>query len=138
MSPATTRPFGVTLVAVFLFITGILSIMGGILGFIGSSNGASETLEGVTLDGTGIAVLSGFFVVVGVLNMIFAFGILRGSRVARAIITVLQLITIISGVVALVTSGAQLWHGIYNLLLPILIVVLLWAGARTREFFASR
>lgn len=134
----TVRPLGVTAVAVLLFISGLVGIIGGILGFIGSASTTSATMDGTVLDSTGIAVLAGFLLVTAVLNIIFAFGILRGSRVARMIVTVLQALVIISGVVGLAISGAEIWQGIYNLLMPILIVALLWTGAGTGEFFAKR
>ncbi|MCS3842075.1 hypothetical protein [Microbacterium sp. AK031] len=50
----------------------------------------------------------------------------------------MQVLTIISGVVGIATSGTEVWHGIYTLPLPVMIVALLWTGARTREFFAER
>ena len=135
---ASPRPLGVTLVAVLLFISGIIGAIGGVLTLIGAANSASATVEGVQLDSTGIFLLGGFVLAVAVLNLIFAFGILRGNRVARMIVTILQVLAIVSGVIALVTSGGAVWHGIYNLLMPILIVALLWTGVRTRDFFAKR
>ena len=138
MSTAIARPTGVTVVAVLLFISGAIGIVGGILGLIGASVTSSASVEGTVLDSAGIAVLSGFLLVVAVLNVIFAFGILRGSRVARMIVTILQLLAIIGGIFTIVTSGSGLWQGIYNLLMPILIVALLWTGAGTKEFFAKR
>lgn len=135
---ASPRPLGVTLVAVLLFISGIIGAIGGVLTLIGAANSASATVEGVQLDSTGIFLLGGFVLAVAVLNLIFAFGILRGNRVARMIVTILQVLAIVSGVIALVTSGGAIWHGIYNLLMPILIVALLWTGVRTRDFFAKR
>lgn len=135
---ASPRPLGVTLVAVLLFISGIVGAIGGVLTLIGAANTASATVEGVQLDSTGIFLLGGFVLAVAVLNLIFAFGILRGNRVARMIVTILQVLAIVSGVIALVTAGGQFWHGIYNLLMPILIVALLWTGVRTKDFFAKR
>lgn len=138
MSTAVPRPLGVTLVAVLLFISGAVGIVGGILGLIGAGNMSSTTIEGTVLDSSGIAVLAGFLLAIAVLNLIFAFGILRGSRTARMIVTILQVLAIISAVVGLVTSGAEVWHAIYNVLMPILIISLLWTGVGTREFFATR
>ncbi len=138
MSTAVPRPLGVTLVAVLLFISGAVGIVGGILGLIGAGNMSSATIEGTVLDSSGIAVLAGFLLAIAVLNLIFAFGILRGSRTARMIVTILQVLAIISAVVGLVTSGAEVWHAIYNVLMPILIISLLWTGVGTREFFATR
>lgn len=132
------RPIGVTLVAVLLFISAAVGIIAGVLGLIGAGVTPSATVEGVQLDSTGLSLLAGFLLVIGILNLIFAFGILRGSRVARMIVTILQLVTIVSGVVTMVTAGGQIWHGIYNLLMPILIVALLWMGAATKDFFAKR
>ena len=135
---AYPRPLGVTLVAVLLFVSAAVGIIGGVLGLIGATVTPSASVEGVQLDSTALSLLAVFLLAIGILNLIFAFGILRGSRVARMIVTILQVITIVSGVVAMVTAGGQFWHGIYNLLMPILIVALLWTGAGTKDFFARR
>lgn len=138
MSIAVPRPLGVTLVAILLFISGAVGIVGGILGLIGAGSMSSATVEGTVLDSSGIAVLAGFLLAIAVLNLLFAFGILRGSRTARMIVTILQVLAIVSAVVGLITSGTEIWHAIYNVLMPILIISLLWTGVGTREFFASR
>ncbi|MGO2049751.1 MAG: hypothetical protein ACTH2E_04740, partial [Microbacterium sp.] len=66
-SPTPARPLGVMLVAALLLLSGVVGLVGGILGLIGSSSTTSASIEGVALDGTGIALLSGFLLVVAVL-----------------------------------------------------------------------
>jgi hypothetical protein len=137
MSTTTSaRPIGVTIVAVLLLISGVLGLIGGIFGFVGAANMGSASVEGVVLDPLGLNLLSGFFLLAAVLNIVFAFGILRGSRIARLIVTILQVLSIISGVASLVMGGVGVWSGILNLVLPILIIVLLWVGEQTKAFFA--
>lgn len=138
MSTTTKRPLGVTLVAALLLISGALSLVGGIFGLIGASAIPSAEIAGETLDSSALTVLSVGIIVIAVLNLVFAFAILRGSRVARMIVTILQVLTVAGGIGALFTPGAHVWQGIVNLMMPVLIVALLWMGDQTKAFFSKR
>lgn len=126
----TTRPVGVTIVAVLLIITGVLGLIAGILAIV------------ATLAGQGAAghliVLAVFAIVAAALNLIFAAGILRGNRVARMIVTIVQVLSVLGAVASLATSPAaeSVWGHILNIAAPIVIILLLWAGDKTKAFFA--
>jgi hypothetical protein len=130
------RPANVTVAGVLLIIFAALQILMGILALLGGgvAAGAGGTAAGI---GGAILITGVVILVIGVLNLIFAIGILRGSNVARWIVTILQLISIASGIWALVAGGQQLWQGLANLIIPVLILLLLWVGERTRAFFAK-
>ncbi|WP_396656121.1 hypothetical protein [Microbacterium sp.] len=131
------RPANVTVAGVLLIIFAALQILMGILALVGGGAVAAsmnDTNGGIA---GAIAIVGGFILVVGVLNLIFAIGVLRGSNVARWIVTILQLLSIAGGIYSLVSGGQQLWQGLANLIIPVLILVLLWVGERTRAFFAK-
>lgn len=76
---------------------------------------------------------------IGVLNIVFAIGVLRGNRVARLLVTRIQAITIIVGALGLASATAS--HDITryvftSLVTPLMIVLLLWIGEQTKAFFA--
>jgi hypothetical protein len=136
-APTTARPANVTVAGVLLIIFAALQIISGILALVGGGAVAAGTDGETSALGGAIVITGGVLLVVGVLSLIFAIGILRGSNVARWIVTILQLISIGSGIYALVTGGQQLWQGLANLIIPVLILLLLWVGERTRAFFAK-
>ena len=135
MNTHAPRPGGVVFVAVLLILCGVLGIIGGAMSIIAGSQHTSTAVEGVELNGTGLMALGIFFIASGVLNLHFAFGILRGSRVARMIITILQVLSIAAGVWGLF-SGGGIFQSIHGILFPLVIIVGLWSGVGTRQFFS--
>ncbi|HET8927572.1 MAG TPA: hypothetical protein VFN24_07035 [Microbacterium sp.] len=133
----TARPANVTVAGVLLIIFAALQIISGILAMVGGGAVATVGDSATGAVAGAIVITGGILLVVGVLSLIFAIGILRGSNVARWIVTILQLISIGSGIYALVTAGQPLWQGLANLVIPVLILLLLWVGERTRAFFAK-
>lgn len=140
MSTGVSRPRGVLVVAILLFIVGAFNIVVGTMALIptvGAEMAASSSEE-QRLAGLGIAISAGSLLI-GVLNIVFAIGILRGNRVARLLVTIIQAITIIVGVLGLASATAS--HDITryvftSLVTPLMIIVLLWIGEQTKAFFA--
>ncbi|MFN8087069.1 MAG: hypothetical protein U0Q04_08985 [Microbacterium sp.] len=133
----TPRPIGVTIVAVLLFVTGIIGVIAGIGGLVAGVNGTSAVVEGTAVNNYGVAILGGWLLLSGILSIVLAFGILRGNRVARIIVTILQILNLVSFVTTLVQGGAT-WAVIVNGILQIAILALLWVGDQTKAFFARR
>lgn len=140
MSTGVSRPRGVLVVAILLFIVGAFNVVVGTMALIptvGAEMAASSSEE-QRLAGLGIAISAGSLLI-GVLNIVFAIGILRGNRVARLLVTIIQAITIIVGVLGLASATAS--HDITryvftSLVTPLMIIVLLWIGEQTKAFFA--
>lgn len=128
----TNRPVGVTIVAVLLIVTGILGLVAGILAIVATLAGAEAAGHLIIL-----AVLA---ILAAILNLVFAAGILRGNRVARLIVTIVQIISVLGAVASLATSPAaeSIWGHILNIAAPVVIILLLWAGERTKAFFARQ
>lgn len=133
----TPRPIGVTIVAVLLFVTGIIGVIAGIGGLVAGVNGTSAVVEGTAVNNYGVAILGGWLLLSGILSIVLAFGILRGNRVARIIVTILQILNLVSFVTTLVQGGAT-WAVIVNGILQVAILALLWVGDQTKAFFARR
>jgi len=130
---AGQRPGGVTLVAVIIWIWSALDVIAGILAIIAASMQTSLVVDlGV---GFGFDLLWGgiLTLVLGIIGFIIAGGLLKGSRVARMLVTIWLVISIISAIISL-ASGAIV-GGIISLVIGIIGILLLWAG-RAGQFFA--
>ncbi len=124
-----TRPAGVTLVAVIVWIDGLLQIIGAILGLIGlgavaeASRGAAAALLIVSL-------------IIGVITIAAGVGLLRGSNVARVLVTIFLVLSIAKAIYSLVSGGAVA-QPIITALLALIGIILLFTG-RASAFFRSR
>lgn len=134
-SAPVSRPGGVVIVAILIIISGALGIISGVLSLIGGSMGADAVVEGTEINGAGFMALGIWGIVLGVVTVLFAIGILRGSRFARAVVTIIELLAIASAVWALIVQHGSAWAHILNIAIPVLIVALLWTGEKTKAFF---
>lgn len=128
------RPVGVLFVGILLIVSGAIGAIAGLFALLGAFAGVS-TMDTMHV---GLGISGGLMVVLGVLNIVFAIGILRGSRVARVIVTVLQVISIITGIVGLFSTGDFTWQLFNGVVFPAVITLLLWMGADTKAFFSRR
>ncbi|OJX68362.1 MAG: hypothetical protein BGO95_09330 [Micrococcales bacterium 73-13] len=126
---AGQRPGGVTLVAVIIWIWALLDVVFGVLSVL------ALWIPAIIIDlGWGLGVLWNGIVsiVFGVIGFLIAGGLLRGSRLARALVTIWLVLSLIGAVVALV-NGSVL-AGVISLVVAILGILLLWAGKAARFF----
>ncbi|HWL02972.1 MAG TPA: hypothetical protein VNQ52_11440 [Microbacteriaceae bacterium] len=129
---AGTRPGGVTLVAVIIWIWALFDLVLGVLSVL------ALWIPAIIIDlGWGLGVLWNGIVsiVFGIIAFFIAGGLLRGSRVARALVTIWLIISLIGAIIALV-NGSVL-AGVISLVVAILGILLLWAGKAARYFSRS-
>ena len=107
------RPFGVTVIAIFALIGGLLGLCLPTLGMMGS------TLFGGILGSVGI-IASIFFIVGPVLQLIFAFGAFGLRSWAWYLGLISTSITVL-GVVVNLFDGASFWSAVWSGLIPIII-----------------
>jgi len=107
------RPFGVTVIAIFALIGGLLGLCLPTLGMMGSA------LFGGFL-GTIGAVASIFFIVGPVLQLVFAFGAFGLRSWAWYLGLISTGITVLGAVINLF-QGASFWSAIWGGLIPIII-----------------
>ena len=125
-----TRPAGVTLVAVIVWITGLLQIIGAIFGLIA----VGSLAEGVR----GLAAASLIVtLIIGVITIAAGVGLLRGSNVARVLVTIFLVLSIASAIYSLVSGGSSIALPIVTAVLALLGIILLFTG-RASAFFRSR
>jgi len=107
------RPFGMTVIAIFALIGGLLGLCLPTLGMMGS------TMLGGILGSVGV-VASIFFIVGPVLQLIFAFGAFGLRSWAWYLGLISTGITVL-GVVISLFQGASFWSAIWGGLIPIII-----------------
>ncbi|WP_146184999.1 DUF7144 family membrane protein [Agromyces badenianii] len=133
MSDQTTRPAGVTVVAILAWIAGALDIISGTILLFQA--GADSVADG--LGGTGPLYSAAIgSIVLGLIVVVVAAGLLRGNWVARMIITVLEVLSIIGSLfLAFAYLGAAVgeWLGIA---VSLAVVLLLWTH-RASAYFNS-
>jgi len=113
------RPFGVTVIAIFSLIGGLLGLCWPILVFTGS-----DFLETIPFLGSiliSIGVIAGIFLLVGpALQLLFAVGALNLRSWAWYLGLISTGITVV-GVVISLFEGSSLWSAIWGGLIPIVI-----------------
>lgn len=118
------RPGGVTLVAVLVWINGFLSIMTGVLLLISGP---------IDWSGNGAVAIGAF--VLGLLTIFVAGGLLKGNTAARMIITLLQVITLISSAGHLFLSPVTPINDVISVAIAVIVLLLLWSQ-RSNRFFS--
>jgi hypothetical protein len=131
------RPFGVTLIGVIGVIQGILVAIAGLALAIENDNADLLRHVGRTdaeVLGTGIGLL-----VVGLITLLVAWALLRGSNFARWLIGIIEIFHLASGVYLLFGyDGAYLWDGVVYVVIAVVVLYLLFGSARSEEFFEGR
>jgi uncharacterized membrane protein len=129
---AAGRPGSVTFVAVLTYINGILNIVGGvILLFTRESAPGAETAGGLA----GVTTSAIVSIVLGIVILIVARGLLDGSRVSRALVSLVMVLNLINGVLQLFTL--QFFSGVLEILWSIIVLSLLFTR-RANAFFGAR
>ena len=119
------RPAGVTLIAVIVWINGLLSIIGGVIALVGGGSAALTA-----------AIVS---IILGVLTIAVGVGLLRGSRVARVIATIFLVLSLASAIFSIVVgiaSPSSIVVPLVSGVLALVALIMLWTS-RASAFFRS-
>ena len=124
-----SRPGSVTFVAVLTYINAIFAIVGGIIILIALTDRSLATAA------SGNPAITGWTsVALGVITLAVAYGLLRGSGLSRTLVTVIMLLSVVNGVIAMY-SGA-ITSGVVSIVWALVIIGLLFT-TRANEFFRS-
>jgi hypothetical protein len=112
------RPFGITVIMLLIILQGIFGL---VIGIIGALNWTDETPIVVSLITIIIALV--YLGVAGALG--------RGNRGARMLIAIITFLVLINGVVWLFSN---LWAGIVQIVISIIILLVLFSRKATAFF----
>jgi hypothetical protein len=133
---AVHRPVGVTVIAIIAFVQAILNILAG-LGLIIERNDADLRAHVDVSSGT-LTTYGLLAIIWGAVALFVAFGLWNGANWARILVAVLEFLVIAGGVWLLFAwSGTYLWQGIWQILIGLVVLYLLY-NARAEEFFEQR
>jgi hypothetical protein len=125
MSDTKSRPFGVTLVFIFILIAGVVGLIAGTVVLL--NRGENEAL------GWTYGLIT---ILISLIYLLVAKGIARGNRGSRLIVGILTLLSLVGGIwVALVASGSRM-TGIVQAAIALVILFMLF-NARASRFFNS-
>ncbi|MBN9194096.1 hypothetical protein [Microbacterium sp.] len=120
---AGQRPGGVVLIAVLAWIGAIAQIISGILVLT-----RVLSPQGVGTESAWIAI------VVGVISFIVAFFLFSGSNIARILVTISFVLSLLTAIFALLANPANFVAPILSGLVALIGIALLYTG-RANEFF---
>ena len=136
MSTAQTgRPTTVTIIGVLAYIAGLLDMVSGVILFFLLPN--QDVVD--SFGGTGPLITAAVAsIVVGLIVVVVAGGLLRGSQTSRLIVTVLQVLSLIGSLFLAVAwretaTATDEWIGIA---VSALVLILLWTP-KSSAFFTK-
>jgi hypothetical protein len=131
------RPGGVTFLGVLVIISGILYVISGIIALIAYAGSGGSGVTGEITDNQRLVVLVvGIAILLfGIIELAVARGLFRGSNGARIIVAIVNVLTIISGLVAAFQSGNQRGTSIGQVIIAIIVLALLYSP-KANEFFS--
>lgn len=131
------RPILVTVIGVVGIIGGIAQTAFGAL-LIGLRNDEAFLADADIESGSVVAIAVAC-VVVGVLTVVFAIGLLKGSRVARALLGVSELSRIGLGIYTIAALDAERRPAaVGNILTALVVLYFLFGTQKAKQFFARR
>ncbi len=125
------RPGGVTLVAVLVWISGVLDIIGGVLLLFMQNDAELQS----SLGGSGgllSAAVGG--ILLGAIVVVVANGLLRGRNSARLVITVVEVLSIVVGIFLAIAAPTLLSSELVGVLLSVVVLALLWSRSASKYF----
>lgn len=125
------RPFSVTLLVVFTWISAILNLAAGAFVLIASFTGDVDP------DGaTGLRIMALILLVAGLITALIASKLAGGSNGARILLTILEILTIASSIGAIAQGGntAQQTGAVPSLIIAFIVLALLWNSKATAFF----
>jgi hypothetical protein len=132
-TPKDSRPGGVTLVAVLTWISGAINLVTGVLLLfqLGNADLVARFGGSAVVIALAVAVM-----ILGIVVLIVAGGLFRGSNGARVVSTLFQVLSIVAAIYVSIQAPTFLWSSIVSIVVSIAVIALLFSG-RANTFFRS-
>jgi len=131
------RPFLLSLVTILMIIGAILQIIVGLVLVFASG---SSDLQSDSGESAGTIVTLGLLALgFGLIQIWFAVLLRRGSRIARALVLVFEVVQIIAAVWTLIAMNAQYRvNALITIAISMFVIWYLYGNQRSRAFFGDR
>jgi hypothetical protein len=133
---AVRRPILLSIVTVLMIIGGVLAVVGGIITLILRNDRVWVNEVGETLFiRTSIGVAA---IISGAISILLAMALRRGSRIARALVAIYEVLHIIAAVYAIIRldHNTFLASAVVSIAIAVLIIWYLYGSRGARAFFA--
>lgn len=138
------RPLGVSILAILEGLQGIgfliISLLALVAVIVASSSGTT-TVEGYTITGADVSILSGIlagaFLVVGLLALVFAWGLWRLTRWAFWATVIIQIISLANSLISLTQPGANIALIVGGMIVPVVILLYFLVDSNVRAAFRT-
>ena len=129
------RPFLVTIISIVMIVVGLFQAVIGIT--VLANRNDTTFLADADVTTSQATTLGTSLLIVGTLAVLLAFGLLRGSRIARAVIGLVEVAQIAAGIYALVEFDATRRASAVGSIIGALIVLYFLFGTdKAKHFFA--
>jgi uncharacterized membrane protein (DUF2068 family) len=137
------RPLGVSILAVLEGLQGIGCLIIGLLALVAvivaASSSGTSTIEGYTITGADVSIVSGIlagsFLVVGLLSLIFAWGLWRLALWAFWATVIIQVISLANSVIAFTQPDANVAFIVGGMIVPMVILLYFLVDSNVRAAF---
>ena len=130
------RPFLLSLVTILMIIGGVLQIIAGVVLIVFNGNSDLQSDSGET--SSTLLMLGVIALLFGLIHIWFAGMLRRGSRFARAVVLVFEVLQIIGAGWALIALHSQYRiNAIITIAISLFVIWYLYGNQRSREFFGD-
>lgn len=133
---APRRPWNVTLVAILTFLIGLFDVAVGVGALLYRND--LQLQDQLGLNSANIVMSGGVLLVIGAIILLLSFGLFGGSRLSRGVIAFFSVLRMALAAIGLILAiGSNVWSVfLVEIGLAVLILIMLYAGSRTKAFFA--
>lgn len=130
------RPFGITVLVALGVVQGVFAILAGL--FLVLDRDDARLRDVSTLTEGGLLWIGLFIIALGVITVLLALALGRGSEIVRIFLGVLTALHLGSGLWALVAlHGEQRWAAAYSVVISAVILYILFGSERSEAFFEA-
>lgn len=135
------RPRRITILAILEGLQGIVLLLGLFAVIVVASSSGTITLEGHTIFRADVslasALLAGMFLLVGLLSLVFAWGLWRLASWAYWATVILQVSSLVNSVIAFTQAPAHVAFILVGMINPVVMLLYLLVNPRARAAFRA-
>ncbi len=140
MMPRGRRPLGVTIISVLVGLEGLFEVLAGVLLILGANSLSRRVVQGghtvisKVIDTFGVSI-GVALIVIGVLTLLFVLGLWTLQRWAYWAVIIVEVLTLIPNIVALIRGTGTLAGTIASMIIPVIVLLYFLVDSNVRRAF---